>query len=268
MSVYFEPGKRKSRKVARAFADGCGGIMAGAPAELQPCLAAFYGVKPETAHLFEAAEKSGRDWYYIDNGYFRAGEDGYFRVTRNRIQHSGRGAPRPEDHTRLRRMGVDIAPWRPAGRHIVVCLQTEWWYRRWGRSRESWLTGVTQTLADLTDRLIVVREKPHLVRQAGMSQPSLAEHLKDAWALVAFTSNAAVEAIIAGVPAFVDGPSAAAPMANDRLAAIEHPRRPEGREDWAAVLAANQWSLEEMKLGIAWKALTRDKRAAAEDEGR
>ena len=46
-------------------------------------------------------------------------------------------------------------------------------------------------------------------------------------------------------------------LASGDLSKIEVPRRPtiQERRSWAAVLADNQWSYREMKLGVAWAAL-------------
>jgi hypothetical protein len=69
---------------------------------------------------------------------------------------------------------------------------------------------------------------------------------------VTWTSNVAVEAIVAGVPAFVSRYSAAAPMAG-MLDTLEHrietPPMPDGREGWAASLAYGQFTLAEIASG-------------------
>ena len=45
-------------------------------------------------------------------------------------------------------------------------------------------------------------------------------------------------------------------MASGELRDIENPPMPDGRADWAARLAANQWTAEEIRAGVAWWALT------------
>jgi hypothetical protein len=39
------------------------------------------------------------------------------------------------------------------------------------------------------------------------------------------------------------------------LSSIERPRKPDNREQMAWVLADNQWTLEEIRRGIAWQKL-------------
>ena len=66
------------------------------------------GLKP----TLDQAQAEGRTWYYADNGYFRPGKTGYFRVTRDALQHDGTGDASPE---RWERLGLEIKPWRKDG---------------------------------------------------------------------------------------------------------------------------------------------------------
>ena len=109
-------------------------------------------------------------------------------------------------------------------------------------------------LADCQARLRAATDRPIRVRRKDDRRP-LAADLDDCWALVTHASNAAVEAVLAGVPVFVTGPSAAAAMGSLDLDAIEQPVMPEGRRAWAERLAAAQWSLAEIRNGTAWSAL-------------
>jgi hypothetical protein len=114
-----------------------------------------------------------------------------------------------------------------------------------------WLDKVLSALAASTDRPIVVRDKP--LRNPDM--PPFEEALKTAWAVVCHSSRVANEAILAGVPAFVTAPCAALPVAGTDLTKIEDPHRPDGREEWAAWLAANQWTVPEIVSGRAYAEL-------------
>src|SRR3546814_146351 len=115
---------------------------------------------------------------------------------------------------------------------------------------EGWLKRVVGELRLHTDRPIVVRTKP---RRA--AHTPLSADLRDCWALVTFMSNSAVEAVLAGVPVFCTGTCAASRMGLSDLARIESPAYPGGRAQWAWNLAANQWTLDEMRAGEAWKVL-------------
>jgi hypothetical protein len=84
---------------------------------------------------------------------------------------------------------------------------------------------------------------------------TLAHALRDCWALVTWSSAAANEALLAGVPVFTAGTCAASSMGMADLTRIETPVYPDGRSGWAAALAGRQWTLDEMRLGMAWHAL-------------
>jgi len=103
-----------------------------------------------------------------------------------------------------------------------------------------------------------VREKPH----AGARNAPLAMDLIDCWAVVAHSSNVAVDALLLGVPVFVTDRCGARRCADTDLSHIESPRMPDDREEWAATLAAQQWTLEEMRSGLAWRMLQEQRHAA------
>jgi hypothetical protein len=244
ITAYPQPGKGKALDVCRAFAAGCGGrVVEQIPPALLPGTAVFYGVRPAWAHLWAEATVEGRPWVYIDNGFFPCGGR-YFRAAQNKLQAPS-GAP--GQISQLGPMGVTIRPWRVDGGHILVCLQSE-----------EFMQTVAQTSRDIVGEVLASTDRPVKVRRKGSGAP-LAADLVGCHCVVTWSSNAAIEAICAGVPAIVLGESAAAPMASNRLEDIKHPPRPEGREQWAADLLASQWTLEEMRSGKCWEALCRSK---------
>lgn len=217
-------------------------MIEGAPAALAPGAAAFYDIRG-LEHLWRRAIDDGRRWYYLDNAYFDAARERFFRVGVEALQ-AMRGLERP-DWTRWKALGLAVRPWQHGGAHIVVCRQSGEFLALQGAP--GWLGRTLAALEARTDRPIRVREK-------GDPRP-LAADLAGAWALVTHSSAAAVEALLAGVPVFCDGPCVARTMGADDLDRIEHPRRPEGREIWAAALAGLQWTAEELADGTAWRRL-------------
>ena len=244
MTAYPVAGKQKSFDLCLAFIKGCGGQIAGA--KLREGAAVFYGVDHSNELIWRNVLARGGDWYYIDNSYFDAARQQRFRITRNRLQHSGIGTSTGE---RFRALGIQIQPWRAAGRHIVVCPQSLSFMHNlagrvgdWGR----------QTVADLritTDREIRLRPWS---RDKGGASGSLAEDLVDAHALVTWSSAAAVTSVLAGVPVIVHAADCAARlMSGSDIEALPLPER----EIWAGVLSDNEWTVEEMVNGTAWRAL-------------
>ena len=112
------------------------------------------------------------------------------------------------------------------------------WYARLRRNSEScsgfdaeaWLQTTLKTLKRHTDREIWVRAKK------GNTTPLDAD-LKDCHAVVAHSSNAAVVALLAGVPVFCTAPCAAYRMGEADMSKIEMPVYPDDREQWAWNLA-------------------------------
>ena len=68
-------------------------------------------------------------------------------------------------------------------------------------------------------------------------------------------TSAAVAAVIAGVPVFTLADCCATIMGRKSVAQIEDPLYPDDRERWLSVLAANQWSVDELRDGTCWRAL-------------
>lgn len=221
--------------------------------------AAFYGVTIDGERVWKAATASGLDWYYVDHGYFGRGE--HYRITKNAEQIDARTtAP---DWDRLARHGLFFERWRRSGRHILVCAQSDWWHWRHDRmTADVWAAKVAAEIAQHSGRPVRIRYKPKSAKgthpaDVAKTQASIDADLEDCHALVTHTSNAAIDALQRGVPVFVDRTSAAASMGRtlDDLHQIENPRRPDDRVEWAAVLAANQWTVDEIRGGLAWKAV-------------
>lgn len=227
------------------------------PDSLYEGTAVFYGVTPATAHLFEQAKRERRDWIYIDNAYFDGCRQVYYRATLNRLQHHGMG---PSDGKRLERLIYDEKRveepkrWRETGNHIVLAPQSEEFMRTCAGYSGSWTNDTLAQLRKLTTRTIVARnwtsDKPQWYRQ-------LHQDLRQAWALVTYSSASAITAMMAGVPAFVTAADCIARcIAFTDLRNIE--KRPPPEDDrrlWMAVIADNQWTLEEMRAGLCWKML-------------
>lgn len=255
--ICYEDGfKAKSKRINKIWSMALGvPRLRNAKQPVPGAPAFFYGVTHRQISLFDKIRSSGLDWYYCDNGYVPAVRypgsryaTELFRITKNAPQIDGTGKP---DHKRRELYMPEIKPWRQNGRDILVCLQSDLHHELWGSDAGSWLKDTMATLSRVTDRNIVVRDKP--LRDRSAVPFSVA--LKNAYAVVTYNSRVAVEGILAGVPAFVSVTCAASPMANTDLKRIEHPDRPEGREEWSAVLAANQWTLQEMESGRAWRDL-------------
>lgn len=246
--------------------------------ELKEGGVAMYGIQPEFFPLWLETRIQGREFYYIDNAYLTPGhaENKFVRITRNRLQCTGYGE---SDGERLKiHEPIKIQPGREYSLAddkilpILITCQSGWWYVQHGTTLTAWLNAIVEELRLITDRPIKVRLKP----KAKYLQPPntqlaidvvppdaqipFEKDLANCWAVVTHSSNTAVEAIIAGIPAFITGDSAAAPWAHRDLKGIEHPAvqtQPASmyRRRWLQVLADNQWTPAEIRSGLAWEML-------------
>lgn len=212
--------------------------------ELEPGDVAFYGVRPPWLRLWQQAIREDRRRYYVDNAYFDRGRETYFRVGVNALQSWSK---RASDGKRLAKLGVRIQPWRTGGERIYVCPQSvEFMTTHF--NRPDWIDETFAQLEQRTQRQAVLRLKRDGV--------PFWEILKDAWLVVAHSSSAAIEALLAGIPVIVTDPDCAAAEFGSTIDEIESPRCPDGREEWAARLADSQWTLDEFRSGAALKAIT------------
>lgn len=253
--VYATP-QGKNRAICEAFAAGCGAPIV-SPYPLLDGDVFMFGCLRGLLPTLRWAQTEGRTWYYADNGYFLPGKrkperGGYIRVTRNAMQHDGTGKFAAD---RWARLNLDIKPWRKSGSHIIVCPLARLLAVILGVDADRWLKETLATLKLHTNRPIRVRKKMSYREAVAIGGVPLSEDLKGAWALVTHSSNAAVEALLAGVPVFCTDPCGAYRMGLPDLSRIEAPIMPDDREQWAWNLAAAQWSLDEMRDGTCWSDL-------------
>lgn len=167
------------------------------------------------------------------------------------------------DLDRPKKLGINISPWRSTGDHVVVCTQRTDSLQWQGQPDvAAWLTDLRDRLRLYTQRPLRLRPHPRqrvpVIAGFDIDPPkSLAgtydsfdlDHgLQQAWAVINHNSGPGVQAVLQGVPAFVDASSLAAPVANQNIANIESPVRPD-RGHWVLQLCHTEWTLEEIATG-------------------
>ena len=205
--------------------------------------------------VMEACRARGRDFYYIDTGYFGNPVKGklYHRITRNDVQYFGPIMDRPDD--RLAQTGIGFKKFRP-GQNILLAPPSQKLLMMYDINLETWLNNTIEEIKKYTDRPIVIRKKQS--RAVRMTEDTIEMALaQDVHCLVTFSSIAAGEALLLGKPAITLGPNAAAPLCSQSLSEIECLKVPTVDEvrAWAANLAYNQFTETEMRNGTAWRIL-------------
>lgn len=243
VTAYPVANKKKSFDICLAFVRGCGGQIG---TTYRDTPAFFYGVDGSNVEVFRQAIASGRDWYYCDNSYFDSNRQQHFRVTKNRLQHSGLGI---SDGKRFAALGIQILPWRTGGEHIVVCPQSDSFMATVAAYPGNWAQETMERIAAASMRPVMFRGWSADKKKIAST---LTHDLERAHVLMTWSSAAAVTAVLAGVPVIVDAADCAAKCMSS--AGIEDLATPE-REVWAGVLADNEWSLDEFRSGKAWSHL-------------
>lgn len=272
IGVYFAPHNNRSQIVGRAMAYGI--AKKGVKVVLRQSInhrrrcdfevAIFYGLAGGLAKVLEDYRDSGRKAFYIDLGYWarrkRTRWDGFHKIALNGRHPTDYFQQKPKGPERFLHHGLTIAPWRKAGRHIVVVGMSAKAATAEGLRPHQWETETINRLREITDRPIIYRPKPNWLEAKPIpgtvygKGPALEQHLLDCHAVVAHHSNAAVDALLAGVPCICPG-GVASVLSGHELEQIEDPPMPDGREQFAYDLAWTQWSVEEMQNGLCYQYL-------------
>lgn len=224
---------------------------------------------PYAKRVMEACVRLGVNYIYCDKGYLNRGwksdnPDIYYRFSVNNFQPLDyfQSIPRPSD--RWDKLKIPLKKPQGGGKHIVFA-GCSWKFGLWnGFEITEYATQVVQQIKKYTDRPIIYRpkvssKKPPEIPGTLFSydEKRIAEDLESAHALVTFSSNAASDAIFAGIPAFVLGPAIAKPVSNTDLSKINEPYFPDEhtRKQWCYDLAYCQWRVEEMMNGMVWEYL-------------
>lgn len=192
--------------------------------------------------IIPAAHANGRPWWCIDNGYWnsaRGTATGYYRLT-----YRSMTPPVLAGIDDVMRRAPPKQIWRRTGHHVVLALPGESFGRAIGLDMRKWSAEAPGRVSQRTNRPIMIRPKGCPRR--------LADDLQNAWALVTHSSLSAIEAVVLGIPVFVEPTSAAAPVGNLDLTDMENPRMP-GRRRWLQSLACQHYTLSEMAHGTAWR---------------
>lgn len=233
LKAYPVPGKAKSAMLCQAFING-------APKDAKGSV--FSGVKAGNFKDWKRVRASGEDWFYVDNAYFDQTRATHFRATKNALQHTQGGM---SDGKRFDALGATLGPWRDWNQpgHVVVVDQSED-HMEYTLAVDCFDAEVEFLMnAVEAKRFGPIRRRPWSANKLKL-QATLAQDLVGANLLVTHTSAAAVMAVLAGVPV-VCSPLCAVGM-------IEH-----GHERLARLrlIADHQFTIDEMKEGLAWRTL-------------
>jgi hypothetical protein len=257
-------------RVITAFAQGCGAELVKdwkyEPSEVAIIFGVYKSRVPVSiprGEIFRQQRSNKSDVLVLETGYINRGDGethhyaAGFNGLNGRADFKNHGMP----DDRVKKLGVEMAPWRTEGEHLLLCSQVPWDASVDHVHHEMWVYDTAKLMQHYSKR--PVRFRPHPL--ANIPTPKgckpcrtyLQDDLKNCWAVVTFNSNSAVESAIEGIPVFAfDEGSMAKEIANNWLQDLDKPRTPD-REQWLADLCYAQWTLEEMRSGEAWLHLSR-----------
>ena len=176
------------------------------------------------------------------------------------------------DAARANKLGLLLKPWRTQGDHILVCGQHDrslQWQNMPNASQ--WFSDVIAELRKYTDRKIVVRPHPrcpivpvehqfkNVIKQLPMKKAGTYDdydiRFDNAHAVISWTSNPGIRAVINGYPVFTGPTSLAYPVANHNLADIEMPQMFD-RQQWLNDIAWTEFTIQDIAQGLPLKHLT------------
>lgn len=232
--------REKTERIMMALAQGTGGRLChGKPPD--DGLFAIWGHKWMAETMVPRAHAAGRPYWFIDNGYWRPAKGtatGYYSLCYRGLW------PLLLDRPDMSRLAVRLPPWRPASKngHILLALPDMAYGRILGYDMNSWLARVKREIKTRSTRQVLTRDR--------RSRRSLENDMAQAAVVVTHSSKVAVDAVRMGVPAIVAPTNPAAPVCATDLAEIDDPPRPD-RAKWWASLMCQQFSIDEMRNGIA-----------------
>ena len=196
-----------------------------------------------------------------------------WKVGINGINRDATFGPGGNDSVRANLLGIKFEPWqyKDSG-HILICTQhdkSEQWKGK--PSQSTWVLQVIEHIRSHTDRSIVIRphprcpltgidhEFPNCRLISPMHVPGTYDdfdfNVDNVYAVVNYSSNPGIHAVLNGVPAYVGEHSLARPVASDIFGDYNLPQRPD-RQQWLNDLVHNEWSVKEISEGIPLKRLT------------
>lgn len=191
-------------------------------------------------------EKAGGSCIILENGY--AASAGTKTYALALFDHNGNGWSPVGSIRRWNRLNVRVSDWRKAGSEILICRQRGIGSRSMAQPY-GWTERVQRDIKKVTDHPVRVREHPAVLAHRRLECPRFEEDTRDAYCIVTFSSGAANDAIINGIPVFYLAPHIIMEdAAKHGLDDLENPFLG-CREAAFAKLAWAQWTCEELSTG-------------------
>lgn len=221
--------------------------------------------------IWDRAKAIKKPVIVLEVGHFKRGTT--WKVGLNGINRDAYFGSIGNDDSRARLLGLTLSEWKlNKDGPIIICAQhskSEQWTNM--PSISNWVIQTIDQIRMHTDRTIIVRPHPRCplplieteFRNVTQQTPQKLNGTyddfdflyDDAYAVVNWSSNPAVEAVRHGIPVFVGPSSLAWDVANHSLNTINDPVQPD-RQQWLNDLAYTEYTVQEIAEGLPLKRLT------------
>lgn len=276
-SLFTDNGALNSKPVFQAFAQGCGqqghevvyNDMNADVAVIWSVL--WHGRMSANKLVWEQFKSKGKPIIVLEVGALH--RNNMWKVGINGINADAVFGPENNNSSRADSLGLKLLPWTDnQDGHILICTQhdkSEQW--RELPPISNWVLEVIDHIRSQTDRKIIIRphprcklsgiqhEFPNVILQKPQHIPNTYDdfdlELSNTYAVVNWSSNPAIQAIMSGVPVYVSKHSLCYGVGNPIFSNYNTPIKPE-RQQWLNDLAYTEWSVPEIIQGIPLKRLT------------
>lgn len=276
LHVHVASGKDREEGLALSLQSGLtpfGDVVAASPTanfsgiDPEADIGAVFGLKGRSREIMDAYRAAGKHSIMFDKALIRVpgGAPKNLRVCIDADSPIKYLMREMRSFERWERLRIDILPERQEWHRgpIILALSSQKYcdYHGLGDATEYAKRLVAQIHEHHRKRPIIYRPKPSWhdfvpIPGTRLSRPPeyLPALLSDAHVVVTHGSSAAIDAILAGVPAITLGECAAWPVANHSVEDCPHPWLPsrEARWQFGVQLAHCEWSPEELQSGEAW----------------
>jgi hypothetical protein len=198
---------------------------------------------PDTYYALDLARAHGRNYIYGDHAYLVRHK--FYRLTLNKYQIEVVGS---SDLKRFNSLGLEVRPWKKSGSKILLAPQSDIYMSKFGISQKEWITSTIEGLSKFTDRQVVISQK-----KPSSAEENFESQLEDVFAVIVFNSVAGLQAVRMGIPCFTTTQCASTYFGRLGIENIEKPLYIEDRLLKFGILADNQFTLDEIENGLAWK---------------
>ena len=197
----------------------------------------WHGRMARNKDIWEHFRKQNKNVLVIEVGGIK--RNNTWKVGLNGINRQADFGTKDNDDSRAKLLEINYKPWRQDGEHILICLQhdkSEQWKNQ--PALDQYVRNTVLEIRKYTDRKIIVRSQSRcpllnlpVLDNVGYEVPKQIANTYDdfdlnftnAWAVVSYSSNPGIHAVLNGIPAFVGEQSPAYDVANKDFSTINEP---------------------------------------------